>query len=76
VTVKADLQSYVSSRVPVLLGTVELVSDNSIIVSSKAGRKEFQVPDVSQFSVGDRVKFQGNTYLGRTPITDGLVYVV
>jgi hypothetical protein len=76
VTIKTDLQNYVTSRVPVMNGTVEVVSDNSIIVSSRAGRKEFQVPDVSQFSVGDRVKFQGNTYLGRTPVADGLVYVV
>ena len=75
-TIKGDLKSLVTSVVPVYRGTVESKTETTIIVSSKAGRKEFQVADVTQYQLGDTVKFQGNSFLGKIPAASGNVYVV
>lgn len=66
-TLKAQISAMVTKPTPVLKGTVTSVSEQSIFVSSPVGLKEFQVDNPSAYKVGDSVKFQGNTYLGRIP---------
>lgn len=48
-------------------GKVTAIAEFSIFVSSGAGVREFQVAAPSSFRIGDQVKFEGNTYLGRLP---------
>ena len=66
-SINSQLQKVFRVNDPVSRGTVASISESSIFVSSPVGLKEFQVPAPGAFNVGDEVKFQGNTYLGRIP---------
>jgi hypothetical protein len=66
-TITNQLGAMVTRPVPVEKGEVTSISTNSIYVSSRRGLKEFQVANPSSFRLGDTVKFQGNSYLGKLP---------
>lgn len=76
-TIRKQLQAMIMLPDAVMRGTVDEITEKSIFVSSPVGRKEFQVVNPSTFKDGDKVKFQGNTYLGRIPPElESTIYVV
>jgi hypothetical protein len=66
-TIKNTLREYMTPKSPTYSGTVSAVTPTTIGVKSKLGRRDFQVANPSQYRVGDPVKFQGNSFLGRLP---------
>ena len=60
-------QNYTVSTPKVVRGKVTQISGASIYVSSPSGLREFQVDNVNSYKVGDTVRFQGNTFIGRAP---------
>lgn len=63
-------QNYTVQTPKVVRGKVTRVSSGSIFVSSPNGLKEFQVDNAPSYKVGDTVRFQGNTFIGRAPSED------
>jgi len=69
-TILNEMRELLANTQLVVLGTVETIEKDSIIVVSSQGVRRFWVPSVSVYKIKDRVQFQGEVLLGRvTPET-------
>jgi hypothetical protein len=66
----ADLQKLLVPRNDVLQGTVTGVGLDSVSLSSPSGPKTFKVANSGSYRLGDKVRFQGELFIGR--VTDEL----
>jgi hypothetical protein len=65
-----EMQTLMAKTPLVVVGTIESIEQNSIVVISSQGVRRFWVPSASVYAVKDRVQFQGEVLLGRvTPET-------
>ena len=74
--IRNDLSRLVSGKTPVLRGSVLRIQGSTIRVTSPSGIKEFSVADTSGYKIGDVVRFQGNSFLGKIPASLGGTVIV
>jgi len=60
-----DLKQLLSPTVAVLQGTVQSIVLDVLLLSSPNGPKQFKVANPGTYRKGDRVRFQGEVFLGK-----------
>ena len=60
-----DLQQLLSPTVAVYQGTVVAINLDNLSLSSPSGPKQFKVANPGTYRVGDKVRFQGDVFLGK-----------
>lgn len=62
----SDLRRLVTRSSPISTGSIVAVNGQVLIVSaSEVGERSFHTPNPGAFAVGDRVRFQGDVFLGK-----------
>jgi hypothetical protein len=63
-----DLQGLIVPKSDVWQGTITGIAQDVITISSPNGVRNFKVANPGSFNVGNKVRYQGNLFLGR--VTD------
>lgn len=61
-----DLKSLLIKHDMVMLGTVDAIGIDTVIVVSPLGIRTFRVSNPKAYKPGDRVRFQDELFLGKT----------
>jgi len=62
-----DLKGLLVPEVTVVQGTIMSVAVDTVYVSSPNGPKQFKVANPGTYKAGDKVRFQGDVFIGTVP---------